>query len=454
MHRHLWMAMGLCVVAGCAVSQDAPSAIIAPDIRPETLRNAPRPSPRVEPTGPMSLRRALALAMGASPELAAGALAVKAAEARGVQAGLSPNPELEFELESFGGSGELRGTNGAEATIALGQLVELGGKRAKRKRLADLQSGLSAWDHRTANLDLVAEVHRTFVGVLAAQRRVALGEELLALAKEVLRGVSERVKSGKVSPLAETKARVALGVSRIQLDRARHGLAVARQRLCTTWGAKQARFGKAVGRLEAVSPPPAIDQLAARVTGNPDVARWSTEIEQRQAAVELAEAEGVPDVTVAVGIKHEGGSGDTGLVLGVGIPLPLYDRNQGGRLAARLDLLEAEQRRRAAEIRVHTGLVESCRSLRMAYAQAVALRDEVLPGARQAFDGAREGYRRGKSGYLDVLDAQRTLFEARGQYIDALADYHTGVAEVERLAGRSLDSLWRSSQSQPKEKAQ
>ena len=67
-----------------------------------------------------------------------------------------------------------------------------------------------------------------------------------------------------------------------------------------------------------------------------------------------------------------------------------------------------------------------------------ALRSAVLPGAQQAFDAVTEGYRLGKFGFLDVLDAQRTLIAGGGQYLRALSDYHKAAADVERLIGTPL----------------
>ena len=68
------------------------------------------------------------------------------------------------------------------------------------------------------------------------------------------------------------------------------------------------------------------------------------------------------------------------------------------------------------------------------------MRYDVVPAAELAYGAAREGYREGKFGFLEVLDAQRTLFEAKGQYIDALSEYHAARADTERLIGQPLHS--------------
>ena len=104
-------------------------------------------------------------------------------------------------------------------------------------------------------------------------------------------------------------------------------------------------------------------------------------------------------------------------------------------------LKRAEEERRAAEVRVTTALAEAFRELSTSHAEVRSLEANVLPGAESAFEAVNEGYRLGKFGLLDVLDAQRTLFGARAQYLSALRGYHQAVAEVERLIGEPLNAV-------------
>ena len=92
-------------------------------------------------------------------------------------------------------------------------------------------------------------------------------------------------------------------------------------------------------------------------------------------------------------------------------------------------------------IRAVNDLAEAYQSLSSAYVEATTLKTDVLPGAQSAFDASREGYRQGKFDYLVLLDSQRTLFEVRARYIEALNLYHKAVADVERLIGKDLDTL-------------
>ena len=152
---------------------------------------------------------------------------------------------------------------------------------------------------------------------------------------------------------------------------------------------------------------PACRAATERLVQNPEIARWATEMAQRRAAVELGKARRVPDPTIGGGFRHTRETGDNAMVMEFSMPLPVFDRNQGGFLEARYQLAKAEEERRAAEIQGRTALAEAYAALSSAFVEATRLKNEVLPGAQRAFDAASEGYRQGKFGFLDVLDAQR-----------------------------------------------
>jgi cobalt-zinc-cadmium efflux system outer membrane protein len=391
-----------------------------------------------EPTGVISLREALALALVKNPDLAAFSWEVRAREAQTLQAGLLPNPGLSVLVEDVGGSGGFHGVQQAQTTITLSQLIELGGKRASRMQAASLTRDLAGWDYEVGRIEALTRVSQAFIDTLAAQQRSRLADELVGLAEEVARTVTERVKAGKVSPIEETKANIALSSARIERERARLTLEAARKRLAATWGSTTPRFERVEGDLDQVAPLPRLERLVERLARNPILARWAAEMAQRQALVQVERASAIPDITISGGYRRINETDDNALVIGVSIPLPLFNRSQGSILEARHRLAKAEAERRAAEVRVTSALADAYKALATAHAEAEGLRANVVPAAQSAFEGINEGYRLGKFGYLDVLDAQRTLFEARAGYLRAVADYHRAVAEVERLVGEPL----------------
>ncbi|MBI5092511.1 MAG: TolC family protein [Candidatus Hydrogenedentes bacterium] len=446
-----------------------------------------------DPAGPLSLADAVALALERNPGLAAFSWDVRAAESRQIQARLRPNPELTIEAEdirlgrgpaaqtslrtigwSAGGlsaqaereseSGARSGLAEAQFTISLSQIIELGGKRAKRMHLAARDRDVAAWDYEVARADVLKKAAQAFVEVLVAQQRVALDDELVQLAEQVLQTVSARVDAGRVSPLEATKAETALSVARVQASRTKRQADSSRAGLAALWGAKEACFERAEGDLDTARGIPALDELVQRITKNPDLARWHAELERRQSAISVERATAVPDLTISAGFRASGtpdsdtrsvGFGSDGLsrstgssrsdsnwdnsvVLGLSVPLPLFNRNQGSIEEAEQRMAKAGEERRATDVQLHADLTRACHNLSAALAAITSLKENILPAATQTFASINEAYRRGKFGYLDVLDAQRTLFEARHQYLDALASYHESLAEIERVLGESL----------------
>ena len=394
-----------------------------------------------EPTGVITLRQALALALMKNPALAAFSWEERAREAQALQARLLPNPELDVEVENFGGTGFFGGLDGAETTLQLGQLVELGGKRSKRKQAAALDQDLAGWDYEIGRIQVFTETSKAFVDVLVAQKRTELNEEFVRLAEQVLDVVGERVRAGKVSPIEEVKARVALSARLIEKGRAEEELAAARRVLTAAWGGMAPVFREARGDLERSPEVPSFEALSERMANNPEMARWLVEIERRRASLEMERAGRFPDVTLSGGVRYIKPIDDWAFVAGLSIPIPVFNRNQGATLEAQYRLAKAEEQRRALHVRVQAVLARTYQRLSSARNEAISLKNDVLPGARSAFDATGEGFRQGKFGYLDVLDAQRTFFEAQARYTEALAVLQKAIADAEGLLGEPLNEI-------------
>lgn len=395
----------------------------------------------VEQAGDMTLERALSLALLWNPKLATFSYEIQAAEKRAIQAGLYPNPEVEAELENIGGSGELRGFNGTETTISISQPLLLAGKRQKAMRVAALEGDLAAWDYESRRLDVITEVRKVFTRVLATQQIVELNTELVDLSEQLVESIHERLKAGKVSPAELSRAQVRLSASRVELNRARRELEAARQKLASTWGSRTAEFDKTVGRLDTLISIPPLEKLKPLLSQNPDLARFDKEVEQRQAVVALEDAKRIPDPALSGGYRRLNESDDHSFVLAIAVPLPLTDRNQGARQEARIELARTAREREAVEVQLNAKLIQARNQFQNAYTEAIALRDEIIVEARNAYNIIREGYRMGRFDFLDVLDAQQTLFEARRQYLRTLMEYHQSVAEVERIVAQGIDTV-------------
>jgi outer membrane protein, heavy metal efflux system len=389
-------------------------------------------------TGVLTLKKALAAALLGNPRLQNVAWSIRIAEARHLQASLRPNPELDLGMENIAGSGAFSGTGNAETTVAVGQIIETGAKRDKRIEVAELDSQLAGWDFEAQRLAILTEVTEAFVDALAAQEGLQVIDQEVTLAQKIMQTVEQRVAAGKDTPLQATQARVNLTRIRMKQKRLQQELATLYRVLATTWGATQAEFTQVEGSLNHIAPPPQIATLESLVTLHPHVARWDTEIKQRQAKLTLEKANARPNPRVMGGYRRLGEADESALVLGLSLPLPVHNRNQGQIMEAKVALIQARRQRDAALVQVQADLDRAYTALHNAYNAATDLQQVVLPGAQEAFDMAQTGYEMGKFNYLTVLDAQRTLFEVRSQYRTTLADFHKAKAQIEHLIGQSL----------------
>lgn len=394
-----------------------------------------------EPGGDLTLRDALAAALRGNPELASLSFEIRSREARALQANLRPNPQLGVEVEDFGGSGDVSGFDASQTTISLAQLVEIGGKRTGRKRVAQAETSLASWDYEARRVAVLTDTTKAFLLVLALQERLDLVHELESLGKESLRSVASTVRSGAVSPIEEDRARVALERVQLEAVRAAKDLEAARVLLAASWGATSASYSRALGDLDRAPDPPALDRLLAATTESPEIARWNAEVEEREARLALARAQRTPDVVASIGGRYYGEGEDLGLVAQLSVPIPLFDRNRGNILDARHRIARAAAERRSAEVSVRSQLESALRSLEAAHAEVLALRDRIIPRATRVYDETRRGYATGLFRYVEVLDAQRTLFEAREDLLTTLTTYHAVATDIERLTAAPLQQF-------------
>ena len=383
------------------------------------------------------MRQALALALARSPELAVVNYDIRIAEARILQAKLSPNPEAEITSEDLVGSGDYAGAKRSENTLSLEQLIELGGKRTARVREATRGRELAAFDYEAKKREVFRKTAGHFVDVLAAQRRVAINEELVRLANDFIPAVEKRLEAGKTSDLEKTRFDVAIASARIDLEQARRDVVAARQRLAAQWGSTRPRFTSVSGHLESTPATASLETLARRLTTNPRLARFGAELAQREAALVREKAAAIPDVTLRAGARQINETKDATAIVGFSLPLPLWNRNQGNVRAARERVGRTDAEQTAAAAALMTELSDAYHNLARARSAILILHHTVLPGAESALTATTEGYEAGRFSYLDVLDARRTISAARIQHLQTMSEYHKALHVIEALTAEA-----------------
>ena len=393
---------------------------------------------RAEPQRPLTLTSALASALAANPRLTAAERDIGMAAGRDRQAAALPNPNLSLEVDNAFGSGPYQGLDLAEQTLQISQLVELGGKREARMAASGAGVGIARWEREAIRLQVLAETTAAFAGVLGAQQRVNILQAQAEAIGRLSPLLQQRVEAGASSPSEISRARVAADFARVELDRAKAALGTARRELALLMGLGAANFSRATGNLVRVVPPPPLPQLLKSAQGNPQLTRFTALQAQRRAELRSAQAKAVPDVTLGVGYRHYNETADSGMIFTLSVPIPLFDRNEGGISEARESLLRAEAEEQIARSALVSQLGRAHDQLKAAFDEVALLRGSTIPGARSAHEGVETGYAQGRYTLLELLDAQSALTDASLRELDALVTYHTALATIEGLTGRPV----------------
>jgi len=241
--------------------------------------------------------------------------------------------------------------------------------------------------------------------------------------------VKKRVQAARDPLLAGARSEALLAEAEIGVEAARLTDQAAKARLASFWG------GDPDFAVELASFQMLAGATAQGVEGSAELALAVAEQERAQAAIAVEQAKAQQDVTVSAGLRYFHETDEAALVVGVAIPLPFWDQNEGAVSRAENERsrlrFETEAMRRNIEREANTARSQ----MSIARAEIEAIDQRLLPSAEQAQAFATQGYNAGGFSYLDVLDAQRIVVQARLQRISAFHSYHSARVALARLTG-------------------
>ena len=390
---------------------------------------------------PLTLSQALATALQKNPTLKVHSFGARIAEARILQAGLKPNPELSVQVENVLGTGPLSGVKGLETTLQLSQVIDLAGSRARRVETATASRELADADYETQRVDVFAEVARRFTETAADKQRLVTARAARELAEQTLAAVQSRVEAAKASPLELSKARTAVALLEIAEEHAERELDVGRQSLAAILGELEPGFGEISADLLTLPSVPEYSSLSARLEQSPVLARYAVESRWHDAQARLAQSLRRTGPLVSAGLRRVEASDDFGFVAGVSLPLALHDQTQGNVREARELRAQTEASIEAARIDLRASLFAVYQAMLHAHTALNQLRQKVIPEAEASLMLARQGYETGRFSLFELLDAQKSLIDLRSTVIANAAAFHLHVIEIERLLGAPLAAM-------------
>jgi len=368
-------------------------------------------------------------------------------EAGKIRAGLLPNPSLEFE-----GAGDFVFANEGERrfSAAWSQEILTAGKRGKR--LAVAGKDLEVYGYRIADAErlLVEEVKVAFYDLLLAEQQLKLAGRFVELNEQLLQVARDRFEAGDIPELELNLARVEVARSRGRQAQAQREVEPRRLTLLSLMGLPPDSDVAIAGALERHAFSARIEDLKAlALARRPDLLALAVEKEKADAAIRLAESEGIPNVTASLSLEREESSLDVGDItakdrdklvgLKLSVPLPLFDRNQAGKKEAITWRASAENRYASARKNIERS-VEAAFSRLMSTGISLSIYDkDIFPQLEENLRLTLEAYRLGEVGFLSVIEEQRKFLEVNEGYLSGLHEWNTSMSRLTAAAGEGIE---------------
>lgn len=384
---------------------------------------------------PLDKEAALSQALKNNPRLIAALARIEGAEGERLQASFMPNPQAMLELENFGGTDEQEGFGSAEITLGLQQEIEIAGKRGKRTKIADYGIQITRQQAIAEALSLLAETEYAFMRVAIAKERLALAEKRLSLADKTHETVKKRVSAAAASDIQHTKTDIEQSAAKLEKNKAAAELAEAQSVLASLLGAPSISGDDMLVQagLRTLPDLPNRAALLDAVRNTPQARAAEFAKMRATSQLDLAKAEGVPNPTFGLGFRRFNENDSTALIAGVSFPLPVFNRNQGSVKAAKAGIVEADATARQQDLNLTASAIAAWEKLAAAHKETEAYQSDMVPSAEHAYAQASDGYSAGRFSFLDLLDAQRTLYEVQEARLNSLLSLYEAKAQTDLL---------------------
>lgn len=428
----------------------APAGVKADGAGTPSVSPAP-PSPTVtlyyDPVQGASSSDLVRRAFQSNREIAAARLDINRARARLTQAGLRPNPTLDFEQTT----GRLTGSAGeSETSVGVAIPLELGGQRRRRVELA--RAELEAVEAEVADRErrLAVEVRALYAEALSALRELEITENLNNIDVQTTRFVQARVNEGESAPID-------LSLLRVEVDRLRGRRALVEGRLRASLvrlkglvgipAEESLRLGEDLDAPVLPRPPASLEaavEIALRNRPDLKLARLNEEV--AQAGLRLARAQGSPEVTafsrytVSRGVFDDTPVGvltdkDRLLTFGVSVGIPVFNKNQGAKAEAAAAISQATARREFLEAVVRSEVQSAYARYEAARAALTTYEQGVIQRSQENVRLIRAAYELGHFSINDLLNEQRRLVDSQRDFTEALSEQYRALADLQAAVG-------------------
>jgi len=388
----------------------------------------------------LTLPQAAGLVLERNPHLRSAQFGRNAAEAQLSAASMNPQWSIGLDVEDFLGTGPLSGFDGSQSTLRLSRIFQAEESRTGRMAVASAIGGQADNLFEAERLDALTLLAKRFVDVVYEQETLRLSEQSVKV-WEAARGLAlTRERAGAAPVVDRLRTEIRVANAKLAVENAEHEFEAARMLLAATWGSSAPEFARARGSLCSLSDLPPFEDLAAQITQNPDLLRFATEQRLQAAEAQLASARQRPDWSLSAGVRHNALIDEQSLVFSVSVPLGAKSRAEPSRRRADALASQSALQEEAFELEVQATLYDIYQEVLHTVHKVEVFDNEILPKAQAIRNEIEEGYSVGRFSHTALLSAESELLAAAGARLDACADHHRLLIDIERLTGG--DSTW------------
>lgn len=399
----------------------------------------PRETPRVLR---LTLNDAVALFLKQNLDLLMVQYGIDSAKGQEITARLFPNPVLTSWWYVGTTQGQKPFARASEVGSAVQQLFEVAGKRGFRIESAKFgtQSAEAAFQDAIRLLGFA--VKDSYVHAVTAQRHLTIAQENRDRFTRILEANTLRFKKGFISGVDLIRIRVQLAGFATTVIESQQDLESALTDLRTVLAVPPETQFEFLTELEFRRIDldlPLLQQTALEI--RPDIAAKRLTLAQRGADFKLARAYRYPDPSFGVGRTTQGPNGpdlQNMYTFNFTVPLPLFNRNQGGIAQAEVAVLAAEADMKKTMLQAKNEVSLAYRTFLQRRSLVDVYQGGVLEDARSSLSIIEAAYQRGGVTILDLLDASRTAAAVQLTFVDALGAYQRGVFQLESAVGKEL----------------
>lgn len=439
----LWKHLGVVVV--CIATLVVGTVLAGPSMSasPEMSSKAASISSSSTQSLRLSLDEAIGLFLRQNLDLLIAKFGIESRKGQEITARLFPNPVALIGTQSSYTQGQTLSNSGA-LFGQIQQLFELAGKRGYRMESAGFGTQSAEADFENAVRQLSFTVKDAYYRIQLAQRRLALAEENRDRFSRILEINTIRFRKGYIAEVDLIRIRLQFIDFQSQVIQSLQESETARADLRQLLRLSPATQMELTTDLDYKRLDPDIGRLrTVAMEARPDVRAKRLQFSQREADLKLAKAYRTPDVTIGAGYSIQGPQGPDNpqmWAFNLGLPLPLFNRNQGGIMQAEVGVQTAEADLGKTLNQVENQVDTAYRNLIQSRRLVEAYLGGVLDDARSTLTIVERAYERGGATILDLLDAARTSRTIQQNYIEALFNYQRNVIQLESAVGQEIAS--------------